>query len=67
MPGYNRLYIRRGENGYYSTAFARNDGTVYIGGVKTEGETHVDASLEQRKIVCRYKCHDLGSLANIKL
>lgn len=29
---YNRLFIRRGPNGYYSTAFSRIDGTVYCGG-----------------------------------
>jgi glycine/D-amino acid oxidase-like deaminating enzyme len=49
--GYNRLYIRRGVNGYYSTAFARDDGTIYIGGIKSEGDLSTEADLEQRKIV----------------
>lgn len=34
---YNKLFIRRGPNGYYSTAFSRRDGTVYVGGVLSEG------------------------------
>ncbi|PGH15176.1 hypothetical protein AJ79_02541 [Helicocarpus griseus UAMH5409] len=50
---YNRLYIRRGGDGYYSTAFARGDGTVYIGGIKTEGESNFDAIVEQRNIIMR--------------
>ena len=48
---YNKLYIRRGHNGYYSTAFARHDGTVYIGGIKTEGKTDVEPNLELRDVV----------------
>ncbi|KAK2796748.1 hypothetical protein FQN50_009429 [Emmonsiellopsis sp. PD_5] len=49
--GYNRLFIRRGPNNYYSTAFARHDGTIYIGGIVAHGETEFKPSLEQRKIV----------------
>ena len=49
--GYNRLYIRRGLNGFYSTAFARGDGTVYVGGIKTVGSSEFESSLEQRKKV----------------
>lgn len=37
--GYNRCYIRRGSEAYYSTAFARGDGTIYMDGIKTLGDT----------------------------
>lgn len=57
MPGYNRFYIRRGANNYYSTAFGRDDGSVYIGGIKTvnhrdytaykDRRNHVSISFEQ--------------------
>ncbi|KAJ4209653.1 hypothetical protein NW759_013300 [Fusarium solani] len=50
-PGYNKLYIRRGENGYYSTAFSRQDGTIYIGGIKTLGIIDFTANPEHRKII----------------
>jgi glycine/D-amino acid oxidase-like deaminating enzyme len=52
--GYNRLYIRRGAGGYYSTAFARDDGTIYIGGIKSEGDERTKADVEQRKVVSVY-------------
>lgn len=45
---YDRLFIRRGPNGYYSTAFSRLDGTVYVGGVLTEGSRDVTISDEHR-------------------
>lgn len=47
-PGYNRLYIRRGLNNYYSTAFARHDGSIYIGGVKTEGLNNFEVNHDHR-------------------
>lgn len=49
--GYNELYIRRGINGYYSTAFARGDGTIYIGGIKTQGLVDFTAYEDQRRTV----------------
>jgi hypothetical protein len=49
--GYNRCYIRRGPDGYYSTAFARGDGTVYMGGIKTVGDTDFASYEDQRKEV----------------
>lgn len=49
---YNEVYIRRGLNGYYSTAFARGDGTIYIGGVKTEGLHNFEVNPEHKKSVC---------------
>ncbi|KAF9634794.1 hypothetical protein BFW01_g5689 [Lasiodiplodia theobromae] len=52
-PGYDRLFIRRGENGYYSTAFARMDGTAYVGGVLTEGRRELKLSEEDRSRICR--------------
>lgn len=52
--GYNRLYIRRGLNGFYSTAFARGDGTVYVGGIKTTGSTDFQSFDEQRTQVCSF-------------
>lgn len=48
---YDRLFIRRGENGYYSTAFSRRDGTVYVGGVLKEDSRDLTISEEQRTIV----------------
>ncbi|KAH6986423.1 FAD dependent oxidoreductase [Ilyonectria sp. MPI-CAGE-AT-0026] len=50
---YDRLFIRRGENGYYSTAFSRRDGTVYVGGVLKEDSRDLTVSEEQRTIICR--------------
>lgn len=55
--GYNRLFIRRGDNGnYYSTAFSRADGTIYIGGVKTVGvrdfKVNEDARRTVRETIC---------------
>ncbi|KAH7268912.1 hypothetical protein B0J15DRAFT_233604 [Fusarium solani] len=50
---YDRLFIRRGLNGYYSTAFSRMDGTVYVGGVLTEGSQDVNISEEHRATICR--------------
>ena len=49
--GYNRCYIRRGPDGYYSTAFARGDGTIYMGGIKTLGDTDFASYEDQRKEV----------------
>ncbi|KAJ6186904.1 hypothetical protein N7519_001812 [Penicillium mononematosum] len=47
--GYNRCYIRRGPDGYYSTAFARGDGTIYMGGIKTLDDTDFASYEDQRK------------------
>ncbi|CAH0021052.1 unnamed protein product [Clonostachys rhizophaga] len=52
-PTYDRLFIRRGDKGYYSTAFARLDGTVYVGGVLTENDRDLSISEEQRKKICQ--------------
>lgn len=49
--GYNRCYIRRGPDGYYSTAFARGDGTIYMGGIKSLGDTDFASYEDQRKEV----------------
>jgi hypothetical protein len=54
-PGYNRLYIRRGKGGYYSTAFARHDGTIYIGGIKTEGTVDPTPEDKLRDLVSMYE------------
>ncbi|KAJ6007636.1 nucleotide-binding domain-containing protein [Penicillium herquei] len=51
--GYNRLYIRRGVDGYYSTAFARGDGTIYIGGIKNLGSHDFEPNLEHRSLIMR--------------
>lgn len=48
---YDRLFIRRGPDGYYSTAFSRQDGTVYCGGVLTENSQDVTVSEEHRATV----------------
>ncbi|KAL3480891.1 nucleotide-binding domain-containing protein [Aspergillus californicus] len=48
QDGYNRCYIRRGPDGYYSTAFARGDGTIYMGGIKTVGDDDFTAYEDQR-------------------
>ncbi len=48
---YDRLFIRRGDKGYYSTAFSRLDGTVYVGGVLTSNDRNLAVSEEQRKKV----------------
>ncbi|KAJ4252758.1 hypothetical protein NW762_010664 [Fusarium torreyae] len=56
-PTYDQLYIRRGSNGYYSTAFSRMDGTVYCGGVLTKGSRDVTVSEEDRATICR-NAHD---------
>ncbi|KAL1633937.1 hypothetical protein SLS56_002528 [Neofusicoccum ribis] len=50
---YDRLFIRRGHNGYYSTAFSRMDGTVYVGGVLVEGSKDLTVSAEDRALICR--------------
>lgn len=57
--GYNRCYIRRGPNGYYSTAFARGDGTIYMGGIKTTGDSDLSSYEDQRKEVGRYSWNAL--------
>ncbi len=50
--GYDRLYIRRGQNGeYYSTAFARGDGTIYIGGIRKFGVKNYTVNEDDRKTV----------------
>lgn len=54
-PTYDRLFIRRGDRGYYSTAFSRLDGTVYVGGVLTENDRDLSISEEQRKKVISVK------------
>jgi hypothetical protein len=52
MPGYNKLYIRRGDMGeYYSTAFGRGDGTIYIGGIRKQGVKNYTVDEEDRKLV----------------
>ncbi|KIY02259.1 uncharacterized protein Z520_02397 [Fonsecaea multimorphosa CBS 102226] len=54
MPGYNRLYIRRGQQGeYYSTAFGRGDGTIYIGGIRKLGVKNYTVNEEDRKLILR--------------
>ncbi|KAJ5920160.1 hypothetical protein N7516_011018 [Penicillium verrucosum] len=55
--GYNRCYIRRGPDGYYSTAFARGDGTIYMGGVKTLGDVDFTSYEDQRKKIMQRQ-HD---------
>ncbi|KAK5048698.1 hypothetical protein LTR84_005790 [Exophiala bonariae] len=55
--GYNKLFIRRGENNYYSTAFGRDDGSIYIGGVKKENVREWTASAEDRKLIMK-QAHD---------
>lgn len=50
-PTYDRLFIRRGPNGYYSTAFSRMDGTVYVGGVLSQNDKDLSISEEQRSKV----------------
>ncbi|KFA53823.1 hypothetical protein S40293_01720 [Stachybotrys chartarum IBT 40293] len=54
---YDRLFIRRGDRGYYSTAFSRLDGTVYVGGVHTENDRDLSISDEQRARICK-NAHD---------
>lgn len=49
--GYNRCYIRRGLDDYYSTAFARGDGTIYMGGIKSLGDIDFASYEDQRKLV----------------
>lgn len=49
--GYNSLFIRWGTHGYYSTAFGRGDGTIYIGGVKTRGIIDFEARDDHRATV----------------
>jgi hypothetical protein len=48
---YQGLYIRRGPNGYYSTAFARQDGNVYMGGLLTPNSIDTEAKEETRNMV----------------
>lgn len=51
---YQGLYIRRGPDGYYSTAFARQDGNVYMGGMLTANSTDITAKEEIRnRIISR--------------
>ncbi|RKK11967.1 hypothetical protein BFJ66_g10922 [Fusarium oxysporum f. sp. cepae] len=50
---YDRLFIRRGDKGYYSTAFSRKDGTVYVGGVLKENSRDLSISEEQRAHICK--------------
>ncbi|CAG9994380.1 unnamed protein product [Clonostachys byssicola] len=50
---YDRLFIRRGPNGYYSTAFARKDGTVYVGGVLLRDNSDLTVHEDHRAQVCR--------------
>lgn len=65
--GYDRLFIRRGDNGnYYSTAFSRADGTVYIGGIKTLGASDFSVNEEHRKIVSSL-CQDIMTFSNSSL
>ncbi|KAH7124895.1 hypothetical protein B0J13DRAFT_628204 [Dactylonectria estremocensis] len=45
---YDRLFIRRGDGGYYSTAFSRLDGTIYVRGVLSENDRDLSVSEEQR-------------------
>ncbi|KAH6669629.1 hypothetical protein F5X68DRAFT_270974 [Plectosphaerella plurivora] len=52
-PGYDRLFIRRGEMGYYSTAFSRMDGTVYVGGALTSNDLDLTISEESRTRICK--------------
>ncbi|KFA80072.1 hypothetical protein S40288_08207 [Stachybotrys chartarum IBT 40288] len=54
---YDRLFIRRGDRGCYSTAFSRLDGTVYVGGVHTENDRDLSISDEQRARICK-NAHD---------
>lgn len=54
--GYNSLFIRWGKDGYYSTAFARGDGTIYIGGVKTKGIVDFEARADHRTKVSFSSC-----------
>lgn len=65
-PTYDRLFIRRGDRGYYSTAFSRLDGTVYVGGVLTENDRDLSISEEQRKkvILVTQQCLDLEKPSN---
>jgi glycine/D-amino acid oxidase-like deaminating enzyme len=44
---YDRLFIRRTPTSY-STAFARLDGTIYVGGALTEGSRDLTISEEHR-------------------
>lgn len=53
VPSYDGLYIHRGLNGYYSTAFARGDGTVWVGGVLSYGNADRTVYADQRKLVRR--------------
>lgn len=59
---YNRLFIRRGPNGYYSTAFSRMDGTAYCGGILTDNDSDTTVPEEQRATVKlmtpRFPTHD---------
>ncbi|KAJ5040127.1 hypothetical protein NUH16_009928 [Penicillium rubens] len=56
--GYNRCYIRRGPDGYYSTAFARGDGTIYMGGIKSLGDTDFASYEDQRKEILQRQHHN---------
>lgn len=50
--GYDQLYIRRGQDGeYYSTAFSRADGTIYVGGIKTFGAHDFTVNEDDRQTV----------------
>lgn len=54
-PNYRGLWIHRGNNNYYSTAFSRMDGTVYLGGVIDYGSPDLTAYDDQRKMVSMNK------------
>ncbi|KAH7339235.1 hypothetical protein BKA66DRAFT_517461 [Pyrenochaeta sp. MPI-SDFR-AT-0127] len=51
VPDYDALYIHRGLNGYYSTAFVRGDGTVWVGGVLSYGKADRTVYADQRKLL----------------
>ncbi|CAH0020083.1 unnamed protein product [Clonostachys rhizophaga] len=64
-PTYDRLYIRRGPNGYYSTAFSRLDGTVYCGGVLTEASRDVSINDDHRATVWLLHLNLIVAYANL--
>jgi D-amino-acid oxidase len=45
------LYIHRGPDGYYSTAFARGDGVVWVGGILSYNNPDTTVYADQRKTV----------------
>lgn len=56
-PTYRGCFIHRGEN-YYSTAFARNGGNIYIGGCIEYGSDEVTASDSIRDMVSGINGHE---------